>query len=372
MKQSMTNSTNYYFFLFLKVYALTLLLSPFVQSAFSLNELVDIYPSPQGLGMGNALTADATGYQAIFYNPAGVANQPKRKWEVNLLDLQGGLALNSVSHVWTNQSFGPDRMWGELKHHPGNYQFLNAASLPSVTVRGLSISLIGSYRFAALSDGSTIDTDLSKDVGVAFAVGRSFGGNILKLGLTTKALIRNQMKGQFSHDTLAGLNDSSFPSLFKEGWAVGFDLGMLVTLPEKFLPTLGIVWKDAFDTHFKSSNILNSQATGKPDPINQSVNAALSIHPIFSPRLKSTIALEYKHLELPHLQFRKHLHVGFQLEHIKEVYFWAGLYQLYPTAGFGYRVKGGNLELVTYAVDVGDGNENQENRRFSFRYTISF
>jgi hypothetical protein len=88
--------------------------------------------------------------------------------------------------------------------------------------------------------------------------------------------------------------------------------------------------------------------------------------------MKSTFALEYKHLELGQLQFRKHLHAGIQVEHIKELYFWAGLYQLYFTGGVGYRVKGGNLELSTYAVDVGEGNSNVENRRFTFRYTVSF
>lgn len=368
----MKNKTQHYFFLFLKVYLLVLLFSPFIQTAFSLSELTDLYQSPQGLGMGNALTADASGYQSVYYNPAGVANQLKKKWEVNLLDVQGGLGLNTVSSIWRTQSFGPYRLFGELKNNPGNLYFLNAASLPSFTMRGLSISLLGSYQFIGQSDGTSLDTDLRQDVGIAFAVGRNFAGNNLKIGLTGKALVRNQMKGVFSHDTLAALNDSTFPTLFKEGWAVGLDLGILLTLPEKFLPTLGIVWKDMFGTRFQSSNILNPKASGVPDAISQSVNAAISIHPKFSPFLKSTIALEYKHLELSQLPFRKHLHLGFQLEHVKEIYFWTGLYQLYLTGGFGYRVKGGNLELTTYAVDIGEGNNNKESRRFSFRYTISF
>ncbi|MFM8315734.1 MAG: hypothetical protein ACKOA8_15750 [Deltaproteobacteria bacterium] len=368
----MSRQTRDYFMIFLKVYVLALLFSPLIQSAFSLSELTDLYQSPQGLGMGNALTADASGYQSIYYNPAGVANQFKRKWEVNLLDLQGGMGLNTVARIWKNQSFGPYRMFGELKQNPGNYYFLNAASLPSFTMRGFSISLIGSYQFAGQSDGVSLDTDLRQDAGIAFALGRNFAGNLFKLGFTGKALIRNQMKRIFSHDTLATLNDSTFPSLFKEGWGVGFDLGILVTLPEKFLPTLGVVWKDVFGTQFHASNILNSQANGVPDAISQSVNAGLSFHPIFSPKVKSTIAIEYKHLELTTLPFRKHLHVGIQLEHIRELYFWAGLYQFYLTGGVGYRVKGGNLELTTYAVDVGEGDSNRENRRFAFRYTISF
>jgi len=368
----MPNRTRHYFFLFLKVYLLALLFSPLIQSAFSLSELSDLYQSPQGLGMGNALTADAAGYQTIYYNPAGVANQFKRKWEVNLVDLEGSLGVDTVSRVWKNQTFGPYRMFGELKHNAGQYYFLNAATLPSFTMRGFSISGLGSYQFAGQSDGVSLDTDIRQDLGVAFAVGRSFAGNLLKLGLSGKVLIRNQMKGVFSHDTLASLNDESFPTLFKEGWGFGFDLGMLVTLPEKFLPTFGIVWKDMFGTRFYKSNILNAKALGVPDPVAQSVNAAISIHPQFSRELKSTIAFEYKHLELSTLPFRKHLHFGVQLEHIKEIYFWAGLYQLYPTAGLGYRVKGGNLELTTYAVDTGEGENYRENRRFTFRYTISF
>jgi hypothetical protein len=368
----MANPTRHYFFLFLKLYGLILLFSPFIQRAFSLSEVNDLYQSPQGLGMGNALTADASGYQSIYYNPAGVANQLKKKWEVNLLDIEGGLGLNSVGRVWKNQSFGPYRLFGELKQNPGNYYYLNSASIPSFTMRGFSISLLGSYQFAAQSDGTALDTDFRQDTGVAFAFGRSFAGNILKLGVTGKALIRNQMKGVFSHDSLANLNDSTFPTLFKEGWGLGVDAGMLIVLPEKFLPTFGLVWKDMFGTHFHSSHILNSQATGTPDTISQSVNAAISFHPILSATMKSTFALEYKHLELGQLQFRKHLHAGIQVEHIKELYFWAGLYQLYFTGGVGYRVKGGNLELSTYAVDVGEGNSNVENRRFTFRYTVSF
>lgn len=92
----MSRQTRDYFMIFLKVYVLALLFSPLIQSAFSLSELTDLYQSPQGLGMGNALTTDASGYQSIYYNPAGVANQFKRKWEVNLLDLQGGMGLNTV------------------------------------------------------------------------------------------------------------------------------------------------------------------------------------------------------------------------------------------------------------------------------------
>ncbi|MFM8313749.1 MAG: hypothetical protein ACKOA8_05635, partial [Deltaproteobacteria bacterium] len=95
-------------------------------------------------------------------------------------------------------------------------------------------------------------------------------------------------------------------------------------------------------------------------------------HPALSPFIKSTIAFEYKHFELTQLPFRKHLHIGFQIEHVKEIYFWAGVYQLYPTFGLGWRVKGGNFELTSYAAEIGDGDINRADRRLTFRYTIGF
>jgi hypothetical protein len=368
----MNPRTRHYFLLFLKVYIVVLLFSPLIQSAFSISEIMDLYQSPQGLGMGDALTADATGYQSIFYNPAGVSNQFKKNWEINPFDFEGGFSGDTVGAIWKTQNLNPYRLMNQLSSNSSAYYHESGASVPSFTMRNFSLALFGLQHFAGQNTGSNLDVLVREDIGLAFALGTSLAGNLFKIGITGKGLIRNELRNLISYSDFSLTPESSFGSLFKEGWGVGADLGIIVSLPEKFLPTIGIVWKDMFGTYFHHAHVLNSQASGTPDPIDQSVNAAFSVHPVFSPWLKSTLSLEYKHIELGALPLRDHLHLGFQLESSKEFFLWLGAYQLYPTGGLGYRMKGGNFEWVTYATDIANGGSAASNRRFVFRYSLSY
>ncbi len=259
-----------------------------------------------------------------------------------------------------------------MAKNAGKYTYFNWASVPSFTVRGFGVSLLGSYQYAGLSDGTNIDIDANEDVGIVAGYAKYFAGNVIKLGVDVKGLVRNEMKGVYAFSTLATYNDQTFPSLFREGAAVGADSGMIITLPNNWLPTFGVAWRDMFNTQFTHTHIINSRASGTPDNIGQSINTAFSVHPFFSRQLKSTIALEYKHWEAQDWPLRKHVHFGMQLEDEKSLYAWLGLNQLYLTLGLGWRVKGGTLEAGTYGEDVGDNNNPVQDRRFFFRYTIGF
>ena len=61
-----------------------------------------------------------------------------------------------------------------------------------------------------------------------------------------------------------------------------------------------------------------------------------------------------------------------QVENGRHLYLWAGLNQLYFTAGVGYHIAWGDLDLGTYAEDIGIGSTCQQDRRFFLRYTIGF
>lgn len=356
-----------------KLYIISLFLSPFIQSALALDELFELYRPPQATAMGDAFTADVSGYASNYYNPAGLASVTKRTKEVTLVDFEGTLGLNAIQRgADEGMTYGVYRLFGVMQKHPGKYSYFNFSSVPGFSIRGFSFSLIGAYEYAALSDGTNLDIQAREDMGATVGYARHFAGNVLKLGATLKGLVRNQIKGVYNHAYLTTLNDDSMATLFKEGMGVGADLGMMITIPSRWLPTIGVAWKDIFDTHFSKTNILNKSAVGAPDSIGQSVNAAFSVHPYFSRTLKGTIAVEWKHIENSQLPWRKHVHLGFQIEDERSLYVWLGLNQLCPTFGVGWRVKGGNLEAGTYAEDVGVGQESQADRRLMFRYTIGF
>lgn len=360
-------------FLLVKLYIISLFLSPFIQAALALDEFFELYRAPQATAMGDAFTADASGYAANYYNPAGLSSVTRRTKEVNLVDIEGTWGMNAIQHgAQDGITYGVYKLFGSMKKHPGNYHYFNFSAVPSVSIRGFSFSLLGAYEYAGLSDGTNLDIQARQDMGATIGFSRHFAGNVLKLGVVGKGIVRNQIKGLYNHNYLATLNETSMGALFKEGFGVGADIGMILQLPTRWLPSLGVVWKDIFGTHFSKTNILNKNASGVPDTIAQSVNAAVSVHPYFSRTFKGTIAVEWKHFENSNANWRKHFHLGLQLEDERSLYFWFGLNQLYPTGGVGLRVKGGNLEAGTYAEDVGVGNENKADRRLMFRYTIGF
>lgn len=334
--------------------------------AWGLTENFEFYTPPQALGMSSALTADATGYLANYYNPAGLAKNPRKKKEYIPIDLEGVMGLSTIGTALSAKSFGIYRLFDTLAKSPNSYTYFSFSSVPAVSFRNLCLSLIGNYRFAAISDGTDVDVDSVGDLGVTLGYGFNFWNNFFKLGFTGKVFVRNQLQGEFAHSALG--SDDAIQSLMTEGLGYGVDVGGMVTLPMKYLPAAGIVWKDALNTRFTKMSFFNGLASGTPADIPQDVHAAVSLHPTLAKKLKATIALEYKHLLRHDTSLMQHLRLGFQLEDEKSFYVWAGMNMYQPSLGVALRLPGGNLELATYAEEYDLGWD----RRFAFRYTISW
>ncbi len=348
-----------------------ILLSLMTPKAWALNELFELYTPPQAAGMGMALAADATGYLANYYNPAGLAKTPQKTVEVNVVDIEGNLGVAGLGPVLDAKSFMRNNLFTAMGQHPNTYTYFSFSSVPSISVRDFSFSILSNYRYAGQSDGTNIDIDSVSDLGPVVGYAHNFFGNVLKLGISEKAIIRNELKGVYALSSFTG--DAATNSLASEGYGFSTDIGALVTLPNKWLPTFGFVWKDAFNTYFNQAHIFNSSATGAPDMIPQSFDFATSIHPFLARRFWSTIVAEVRHIEANDLPITKRISVALQLETEKSLYFWVGVNALIdPCFGVALRLPGGNLELATYAEDVGPGSVRQADRRFLFRYTIGF
>ncbi len=356
--------------LVLKLIILTLFLAPLIDSAMAIDEMFEEYNSLQGLAMGNALTADASGYASVYYNPAGLAKASNKEWEIIPIAFDGTLSLGGISRVAGSKSFGLCKLLGDLQSHPGQYAYARGNFMPAVSMRGFSASFLFDTEYAARSDGTSADVTSTQDIGPRVGFGSSFAGNLLKVGVAGKAILRDQLKGTFAHSALG--SPDALDALSREGIGFGADLGMILTLPNRLLPTLGVAWRDMFNTHFVATNVLNHRASAAPDPVGQSINAATSVHPALGGRWKGTVSLEFKHIERTDLSIRKRFHVGFQADNDGSFYLWAGLNQMYLTAGMGLRVRGGNLEIGTYSQDVGGPGEFAEDRRFMMRYTVGF
>jgi hypothetical protein len=270
------------------------------------------------------------------------------------------------------KSTGLTQVANEMQRHPGQYYYHRANFVPAATRRGLGFSLLTSTQIAGRSDGTNFDVNATTDVVPTLGAAFNLAGNLLKLGVAAKVIMRRELRGQYAHTVLA--DSTVADSQFREGMALGFDLGLLLTAPSKYLPTLGVVWRDVMNTHFfhRSYVFAQSPTGGRPNRIDQSLHVAASVHPWINKNWRTALTFEFKYLDSTSIPWQKRAHAGLQIEYGKHFYFWGGANQLYWTGGMGMRVRGGNLEIGSYGVDVGEGTTREEDRRFFLRYTIGF
>ncbi|MBY0369728.1 hypothetical protein K2X33_03515 [bacterium] len=351
--------------------ALSALLLVLSTPAFATNELFEIYQAPQALAMGNAWTSEAYGYAALFHNPAGLAKAESNKWVITPVAIEGTPGTNYIGAAATQKKVGLDRLLPTIQADPNNYYYFKATAIPSISRRNFALAFVANSDAAAVSDGTFCSIRYGNDFGIFAGVATNLAANMIKIGVTGKAILRNQVDGLWSHATLSSA--AAIEAVKSEGIGLGADVGVMFTLPTTYLPTLGIVWKDILNTNFQRTYILNPNNIGAPAPIQQSLNAAFSFRPALAKGVRALFTAEMRHIEMLSLPFEKKLHFGFQIQAHKRLFIWAGMSQLImPTFGLGLRVPGGDLEVGTYAQDVGQGATYVADRRILFRYTISF
>lgn len=339
-------------------------------SVRALDEISDLYDSPQALAMGNAHSADAKGHVANFYNPAGLAKEITRIWEFMIFALDSLAGTGGISTALGEQKLGMYHLLDEAQRNPDRYSYFRFNVMPAIYRRNFAFALLGSYRFAAKAAANgNVDVNAATEVAPSIGFGTNLAGNTIKIGVSAHYIVRNELNKVV---TPTDLGNSSVASLMSEGAGLSTNLGLIFTLPTSYLPTIAIVWKDMFNTKFSATNYLNNQASGAPKTVPQSFNAAFSIHPQFSHKFRTTFSMEIKHIEMTDKSFAKRFHVGVQIEDYRRFFVWLGANQLYPTFGMGLRLPGGNLEVGTYATDVGEGDARQADRRLFMRYTLSF
>lgn len=161
----MNKRSQQFLFLLLKLLILGLFLAPFCEKAMALGEIFNLYDSPLGLAMGNAYTASAAGYNAIFYNPANLGKATKDEWQLVPIDLEGITNSAGVTEDLGAGGFDIYKLMSQMQNHPGAYNYFRLNALSSFTRRDMGISFLGSSYYAATSDGTNIDIRAGQDIG---------------------------------------------------------------------------------------------------------------------------------------------------------------------------------------------------------------
>lgn len=350
------------------------------------------YVSPRALGMGNAFTAVADDYSAIFYNPAGLARLEEGEINLGLSATMDSKIQKLYSDIDSASKTGQtDDIRKVLEENYGNHYSARASLLNAFWARprwGLAIipvDLSVEMDIHQLA-GASLNMIATQDTTIAYGRGwdvKWFDKDRMSLGITGKAIYRGYFNKTFLASDLVFDSKLLRPEDAAEGFTADLDFGALYTphVGEKsllrfFKPTLGFTVRNIVDYGFTTNFHLIDKNSKQPPPLGRRFDVGSMFELPDFWIFKTRMAADLRDIGHENWTFKKGSHLGF--EFLWKVRSWwqggwrVGLNQGYFTAGFTGKLGIFNLDLVTYAEEVGPSDQPKANRRYMAKTSLDW
>ena len=336
------------------------------------------------LAMGNAFTAVSDDYNAIFYNPAGLAKI--KSWDLELTNPNFSfsedsrvlareiIGLATGSESFSNTSEILDFMESKLSTE----QYVSIGFTPYFIKQGLGLGF-GALLQAGLSFNRYPSVNLEAGVKsispVSYA--RSFLKDKLMLGASVKFRTVTEVARDLSLDDLDTLRSSnnngekqtkSVKDFAKAGYGVGFDMGLLYNSDLFFKPSLGFSVLDIATTSYSSFKVLEDKASrASSEPM--TVNMGLSLTPWQFRNQHLLVAMDFQEINHPIASSNK-IQLGTEYSYGNLFKAELGLYKLGLTAGLQLDLWLFNLRLATYEEPLTYSAYNESIRIYSVQMKL--
>ncbi len=357
------------------------------------------YQSPRPLGMGDAFVAVASDYNALMYNPAGLARL--EEGEINLsLDFAAGANFqkfaSDISDAGKTAGTDSQKITAYqtlLQNYYGKQFSTRMGLLEGVWVRphfGVAVIPADFSMDLVINNtvGPSIDLRSYLDTTIALGYGKDFKGipGRLSWGVTGKFVNRGFASKQILALDLAADSTLVKTTDLQEGYTADADVGILYTpfLPSDGIlsvfrlakPTFGAVVRNVGETGFGNSlKVLNKSKTDAPEKLYRVLDVGTKFeYPnlwIFSGRG----ALDIRDIGHPNFNLKKGFHLGFEFDW-RVSSWWKGSYRIgvnqnFATLGVSALFTVFSLDLVTYGEDVGTYDSSRENRMYMAKLNIN-
>lgn len=338
-------------------------------------ERFEFYNGVRSMGMGGASVATVNDETALLCNPAALGKL--RDYIVTIADPELEGNTNTVGLVGENlmKAFDPQFVLDKL-NDPENLDkrlHTKAQIFPSLVVPNFGFGIFGKYSLDGKVDktGTNYELDYINDYAAVAAFNFRLFNGIIKLGGSARAMNRVEIHRT---DIPANSTDLKVDTLAGEGFGVASDVGLVLTAPVMFLPTLAAVWRDVGDTTYTLKKGMFTDAITIPNHTPQTVDVALAFFPIISNRSRATFTLEYSDVltagdEEDHM---RRAHAGIEFNFADAFFIRAGMNQRYWTAGLEFSMLNYQLQAGTYGEEVGIVDATEEDRRYTIKFAIRF
>ncbi|MDG0815586.1 PorV/PorQ family protein [Bdellovibrio svalbardensis] len=323
--------------------------------------------------MGGACIAVVNDETALLVNPAGLGKlrdiygtifDPEIESNTNANDMYADSAYSNP--------FNLSDVKPALDANRGSYYHAKAQLFPSIVGRNFGIGIYGNSLLDAQmsADGTTIDTYYRSDLAAVLGFNFRFFDGRIKLGVNTKLIDRVEV----DNTALSSSGSLEYKDIANSGLGLSTDVGLILSAPWTFLPTVSAVLRDIGGTSFNQGSGFRMSTTGRPNVVSQDLDVAAALFPIHSNYVRSTWTVEYRGLltTADEPDKAKLLHAGIELN-LGDVFFVrAGYNQRYWTAGLELASERFQWQLASYGEEIGTVDTPKEDRRYSLKFAYRF
>jgi len=352
------------------IFLLTVLLTAFLPACLSAKEYSYLYKGIRPMGMGGAFVAVSNDVNALFYNPAGLADISENR--VSLLNLGAEVGKRSYSLFREARRVDFDSELETaffLRDNIGEYCHTSLTFLPYYERPNFAFALIGTstINFQARNrQYPKLVIDAVGDAGVAAGYAHAFFDDNLLVGASLKFISRKSLDNEY---TVVDIVTDDFKDMFdddtEDGTGALIDLGLIYRIRDVR------IGEENVDFHFGiSASNLGKNDMGDARNIDDHIDLGLAA--IIG---DFTIALDYVDITNQlgdDKDQAKRIRIGGEYAATPYLSLRLGFYQGYTTVGIGLASKYAQLDLLSYAEEIGTYSGQYKDRRYAFRLGVGF
>lgn len=325
------------------------------------------------LAMGNAYVAVADDYNALFYNPAGLARL--KEWDGEFINPALEISASTVQFFTDAQkllagsSGDVSAVLDLLEKNAGKNHHFRFDWTPHLVFQGFGFGL-GMDLAASMAFHRDIsaDVDFGPRAIAPFSFATNFLEDRLSIGAGVKLVARGGVDREFSindieafvqeddktktTDASGAKQQTELSDFVQGGWGVGADFGLLFTPIKPMSPTLGISITDIGGTPYTAIDLGAETKLGAPPARLPSVNTGISLKPYEANNMYVRASVDAASINQP-MHYSKKFNLGMEWGYGSIIKVQTGLYQGELTGGFEFDVFLFSCRFATYAEQLG-------------------
>jgi len=333
-----------------------------------------IYRSSHYLGRGDTGLATADDYEAIFYNPAGLAQGQGIFKRVIFLSPSVEFSDDARNMATELQEDNAD-IPSILRKRVGKNEHLGLYNMTAIVFRRAALSVFNAETtdilvFKSPESGGleAVKARLVTNNGISFSIAQDFLNQSLFVGANIKYLHRGTAMLDANITDADSVSNMSSSDLLKSGIGTSADLGVIYRLPGLLQPAIGVTINNVGGASFRPM----TNDADAPSGLKQVINIGASVQPQSKmSKFKLLGELWDVTSQLNSSKIKK-LHLGAELSVKDMIGVTAGLSEGWSSGGIYFDVRLLRLDAGMYIQEVGDRAGVRPDKRMFFRLTMGF